>query len=222
MNHLPGKVELPCYQSSHQHCQCSSSVVIVILSSMMPHSQEEWIFWSIPRDMINDERMSIVRTPPKLGRYWEINPLISCHGWLAKTVSGRVTCPSSRLFSLFLTQLYSGKSGVDFLTRIHCHRNHDWPVGIWRDRGHDWDGGQEQGREDQLQRVPGDDHRHHEMDIHTCNCPGHDGRLPTNHPNGTGAFLIHQSCPCPVSNVSLVRLSSQSWKRKLPCQNHPI
>ena len=90
MNHLPGKVELHCYQSSHQHCQCSSSVVIVILSSMMPHSQEGWIFWSIPRDMINDERMSIVHTPPKLGTYWEINPLIR---WLVKTVSGRVYMP---------------------------------------------------------------------------------------------------------------------------------
>ena len=30
--------------------------------------------------------------------------------------------------------------------------------GIWRDRGHDRDGGQEQGRQDQLQRVQGDHH----------------------------------------------------------------
>ena len=29
-----------------------------------------------------------------------------------------------------------------------------------------------------------------------CNLPGYDGRLPTDHPNGTGAFLIHQSCSC--------------------------
>ena len=106
----------------------------------MHHSQEGWIFWSIPRDMINDERMSIVRTPPKLGTYWEINPLTSCHGWLAKTVSGRVTCPSSSLFSLFWAQLYSGNlsavgdgfphtytfSLLSWLTSWHLARSRTW------------------------------------------------------------------------------------------------
>ena len=46
---------------------------LILTMSILIH-QEGWIFWSIPRDRIYDEKLSTLHTPPKLGRYWEIYP----------------------------------------------------------------------------------------------------------------------------------------------------
>ena len=45
---------------------------LILTLSILP-CLEGWIFWSIPRDRIDDEEN--VRTPSNLRRYWEIHPL---------------------------------------------------------------------------------------------------------------------------------------------------
>ena len=52
--------------------QYTAERILILTLSILP-CLEGWISWSIPRDRIDDEEN--VRTPPKLGRNWEIHPL---------------------------------------------------------------------------------------------------------------------------------------------------